>query len=146
MRRSRIPAIFLHSTAGNCNRVSSGTFFVASPMTSTLRTKARLSTSFCRNASHVVWPAWAERNSASRRMSRSNSTVAGSIAHGGQDQPRLSLTERFIGHQIHAPAQQFLEHLVERKKIVVGALGVLELDIDVHIAVVARVATGKRTE
>ena len=37
-------------------------------------------------------------------MSRSNSTLDGNIAHGGQDQPGLGFAEGLVGDQIHAAA------------------------------------------
>src|SRR5437773_8438057 len=146
MRRSRIPAIFVHSRAGNRSRVSSGTFFVASPIISVLRTKARLSTSSWRNDSHVVCVACADRNSASRRISRSNSTVVGCIADGWQNQPGLRFGERFVRDEIHAAVQKFFQPFVQCEEIVISALRVVELDIHIHIAVVTFLAACKRAE
>src|SRR6266568_8176098 len=132
--------------AGNSERVSSGAFLAASPMTSTLRTKARLRTSLPRKSSRVVCAAWVCKNSASRRMSRSSSTVEGSIAHRGQNQTCLRLGKGLVGHQVHAPAKEFLQQLVQREEIVVGALAFLELDIDVNVAVRSSLVARERTE
>src|SRR5437763_15720531 len=113
---------------------------------STLRTKARLRSSSRKNVSQSVCAAWADRNSASLRMSRSSSTVVGSIPDSGQNQSRLGFGEGFIGDEVHPPAKQPLQQLVKGEKIVVRALGIVELDIDVHITVAAALAPCKRTK
>jgi len=79
-------------------------------------------------------------------LSRSNSTVEGSIAHGGQNQPRPRLGEGLVRHEVHAPVEKLLQQLVQGEEVIVRALGVFELHVDVHVAVIARLATGEGAE
>ena len=99
-----------------------------------------------RNASRVVVAACADRNSASRKMSRSSSLVEGGIADGRKDQTRLAFGDGLVRDEIHAPTKQFLQPFVQGKEIVVTALGVVELDIDVHVAVIACFAAAERAK
>src|SRR5438046_1736122 len=137
MSRSRIPVIFRHSSSGSCERISSGTFLAASPITSTLRTNARLRTSSFRNTSRVVEAACAERNSASRRISRNSSTTIGGIAHRRQDKPGLPIVEGLVRDEVDAPAHQAFEQFVKREEIVIRAPLVVEFNIDVDFTVAA---------
>ena len=82
-----------------------------------------------RNASRVVVAACADRNSASRKMSRSSSIVEGGIADGRKDQTRLAFGDGLVRDEIHTPTEQFLQPFVQGEEIVVTALGVVEFDI-----------------
>src|SRR5512138_3135336 len=70
MSLSRIPAIARHSMSGRRSLRSDGTFFVASPIISRLRTNARFTVSSDRNSSLLRVFACAARYSASSRMWR----------------------------------------------------------------------------
>lgn len=48
--------------------------------------------------------------------------------------------------RFHAPTKQFLQPFVQGEEIVVTALGVVELDIDVHVAVIACFAAAERAK
>src|SRR6266498_14642 len=146
MSRSRIPVIFRHSSSGSCKHISSGTFLAASPITSTLRTNARLRTSSFRNTSRVVEAACAERNSASRRISRNSSVAMGGIANRRQDQPGLPIVEGLVRDEVDTPPHQAFEQFVKREEIVIRAPLVVEFNIDINITVAARFAAHERAE
>src|SRR6266545_7626133 len=146
MSRSRIPVIFRHSSSGSCKHISSGTFLAASPITSTLRTNARLRTSSFRNTSRVVEAACAERNSASRRISRNSSVAMGGIANRRQDQPGLPIVEGLVRDEVDTPPHQAFEQFVKREEIVIRAPLVVEFNIDVDITVAARFAAHERAK
>lgn len=85
-------------------------------------------------------------DSASRRISRSNSTVVGCVADSWQNQPGLRFGERFVSDEIHAAVEKFFQPFVQCEEIVISALRVVELDIHIHIAVVTFLAACKRAE
>src|ERR1019366_3819729 len=102
-----------------------------------------LSPSSARNFSLVVSAVCVSRNSVSRRISRSNSIVEGSITHGRENQPRLRFAQRLVGHEVHASPEQIFQQLMQRKEVIVCALIVLKFYVNVHVAVGAGLAPGK---
>jgi hypothetical protein len=55
-------------------------------------------------------------------------------------------TERSIGNQINTPVQQVFQLFVHRKEVVVRSLVVIELDVNVHVAIVTGGAVSKGPE
>src|SRR6266542_3329692 len=107
---------------------------------------ARLRTSSFRNTSRVVEAACAERNSASRRISRNSSVAMGGIANRRQDQPGLPIVEGLVRDEVDTPPHQAFEQFVKREEIVIRAPLVVEFNIDVDITVAARFAAHERAE
>src|SRR5712692_1312203 len=146
MSRSRIPAIFFHSIAGNWSRMSCGIFFAASPIISMLRTKARFFTSSRTKDSSEVCAIWTAKKSASWRISRRSSSVEGCITHGRKDDTGFPLTQRAVSDEVDGSAKEPLEQFINGKEVVIGFPAFCELQIDVDITLCRGFSSGKRAK
>src|SRR3990172_568991 len=134
------------STSGWVARNSAGRRFVASPMTSRLRMKAR-----CRVASdrNVCWsmPAAAPRRyAASYRMWRTKSSGSNDITRLGQDLGSDDRRERLEGDEFDRPSQHVLEQLRKVEEALVGLAALGEAHEHIGVAVRTRLTPCHRPE
>src|SRR3954469_21607774 len=96
---------------------SAGIFFVASPMISRLRTKARQRVSSLRKASNDRSRLWVSRYSASASMWRRYSRGSEDILRFCQDSRTDEGRERFGRQHVDSTSQPGLKQVAEREKI-----------------------------
>src|SRR5665213_1263278 len=141
-----MPAIFFHSTSGYFALNDSGTFFVASPITSIARTHARFSTAFLANASAETPTIEPRKNSASSLMCPSRSLGEVDILDLTKNLGADVWAEAAFCYQIDLPLKYLFECFTNLEQIIVSPSIRSKSDKHINIAVRPSFTARKRTE
>src|SRR6185436_5893873 len=129
-----MPAMPRQSTSRCASRNSAGSRFVASPITSRLRTHARRRASSARKLARSTVAADPIRKSTSSRTCRSTASIEGDIDRLFEDQRAQVRAQPLAGEQLYGPARDLLEQLREVEERVVRLAACREADEHIEVA------------